>query len=226
MPTERHLLSWVTQDDGCLIFKEAIFFVPLLLPATCRPFGRTQVLRSIIPGMVTMIIQDPIRVLLYRRVIIMTQGDRTMAEIALYSTTQVVTKATNHITTQVITKETDQMLGRKRIPTPGDLGQVNSNTLLVTINTRRVTRGSSSSSSIIVSKAHLPGMTAAIRTRFPTTATDLTKMANRSLLLKLKLYHRDTTVVQHQEQITMRVVKSMKMSRVFVKLSLWLKTVK
>ena len=43
------------------VFTKGIFFVPILPPAMCRPFGRTHALRRMIPGMVTLIVQDPIR---------------------------------------------------------------------------------------------------------------------------------------------------------------------
>ena len=55
----------------------------------CRPFGRTHALRRMIPGMVTLIVQDPIRVHLYRHVVIMIQDDRSMTSQKSRSTVQV-----------------------------------------------------------------------------------------------------------------------------------------
>ena len=133
-----------SSTDRCLflsVFKEVIFFVPTLQLAMCRPFGHTQVPLRIIPGMVTLLINDPIRALLYRHVIIMMQGDQTMTEIALHSTTRAATKEIDHSTTRVVTKATDQPILR---PPLGDLGQVNPSTLAVTTNTRHVTNGISS----------------------------------------------------------------------------------
>ena len=122
------------------VFLEGIFFIPTLQLAMCRPFGHTQVLRRIIPGMVTLLLHDPIRVHLYRHVIIMMQGDRAMTEIALHNTTQVVTKETDNSTTRVVTNATDQVPGL--IPRPsGDLGLVNPSTLAVAITIRHVTTG-------------------------------------------------------------------------------------
>ena len=120
----------------------------------CRPFGRTHALRRMIPGMVTLIVQDPIRVHLYRHVVIMIQDDRSMTEIALHSTTREVTKATNPITIQGVTKVTDPITtraitketGHNQTHTLEDLGRVNLSTLAVAINTRHVTLDSSSSS--------------------------------------------------------------------------------
>ena len=110
----------------------------------CRPFGHTQVPLRIIPGMVTLLIIDPIRALLYRHVIIMMRGDQTMTEVALHSTTREVTKETDHSTTRVVTKAADLVPGLILRPPLGDLGQVNPSTLAVTINTRHVTNGISS----------------------------------------------------------------------------------
>lgn len=135
------------------VFTKGIFFVPTLPPATCRPFGRTHALRRMISGMVTQIVQDPIRVHLYRHVVIMIQDDRSMTAIALHSTTREVTKATNLITIQGVTKVTDpstiraitKETGHNQTRTPEDLGRVNLSTPAVAINTRHVTLGSSSS---------------------------------------------------------------------------------
>ena len=73
-------------------------------------------------------------------------------------------------------------------------------------------------------------MIVAIRTRFRTTATDLTKRSESPSLLKNHLMYRDrranTTVLHLQGKRTVRGVKFTKMSRVLVKLSLWFKTVK
>ena len=107
-----------------------------------------------IPGMVTLIVQDPIRVHLYRHVVIMIQDDRSMTEIALHSTTREVTKATNPITIQGVTKVADpsttraitKETGHNQTHTLEDLGRVNLSTLAVAINTRHVTLDSSSSS--------------------------------------------------------------------------------
>ena len=120
----------------------------------CRPFGRTHALRRMIPGMVTLIVQDPIRVHLYRHVVIMIPDDRSMTEIALHSTTREVTKATNPITMQGVTKVTDPSTtraitkgtGHNQMHTLEDLARVNLSTLAVAINTRHVTLDSSSSS--------------------------------------------------------------------------------
>ena len=138
------------------VFTKGIFFVPTLPPAMCRPFGRTHALRRMIPGMVTLIVQDPIRVHLYRHVVIMIQDDRSMTEIALHSTTREVTKATNPITIQGVTKVTDpsttraitKETGHNQTHTLEDLGRVNLSTLAVAINTRHVTLDSSSSITI------------------------------------------------------------------------------
>lgn len=224
--TELLLLNWAMQGEGCLIFKEAIFFVPTLQPASLRPFGHIQVPRRVIPGMVTLLIQDPIRALLYRHVTIMIRGDRITTEIALHNTTQAVTKETDLNTIQEVTKATVQLPGRRRRPPLGDLGQVNPSTLAVTINTRHVINGINSP---IDSKDHPLGMIVAIRTRFPTTATDLTKMSQPpSLLTDPFMYRnrRNITIFQHRGHITMQGIKPMRMSRVLAKLSLWFKTVK
>ena len=109
-----------------------------------------------IPGMVTLIVQDPIRVHLYRHVVIMIPDDRSMTEIALHSTTREVTKATNPITMQGVTKVTDPSTtraitkgtGHNQMHTLEDLGRVNLSTLTVAINTRHVTLDSSSSITI------------------------------------------------------------------------------
>ena len=89
--------------------------------------------------MVTLIVQDPIRVHLYRHMVIMIQDDRSMTEITLHSTTREVTMVTNHITiegvtkvigpstTRAVTKET----GHNQTRTLEDLGRVNLSTLAV-----------------------------------------------------------------------------------------------
>ena len=70
------------------VFTKGIFFVPTLLLAMCRPLGQTHALRRMIPGMVTLIVQDPIRVHLYRQVVIMIQDDRSMTSQKSRSTVQ------------------------------------------------------------------------------------------------------------------------------------------
>ena len=107
----------------------------------CRPFEHTQVLRRIIPGMVTLLLHDPIRLHLYRHVIIMMQGDRAMTEIALHNTTRVVTKETDNSTTRVATNATDQVPGLIPRPPSMDLGLINPSALAVAINTHHVTNG-------------------------------------------------------------------------------------
>ena len=88
--------------------------------------------------MVTLIVQDSIRVHLYRHMVIMIQDDRSMTEITLHSTTREVTMVTNHITiegvtkvigpstTRAVTKET----GHNQKRTLEDLGRVNLSTPL------------------------------------------------------------------------------------------------
>ena len=71
-------------------------------------------------------------------------------------------------------------------------------------------------------------MIVAIRTRFPITVTDRTKMTVTSSILTPQLrYHVITnTGVKHEVRITVRGVRSMRLSRVLVKLPWLLKTVK
>ena len=71
-------------------------------------------------------------------------------------------------------------------------------------------------------------MIVAIRTHFPITVTDRTKMADIfSFLTPQFKYHRITnTVVKHQGRITVLGVRSLRLSRVLVKLSWFLKTIK
>ena len=71
-------------------------------------------------------------------------------------------------------------------------------------------------------------MIVAIRTQFPITVTDRTKVADIfSFLTPQMRYHRTTnTVVRHQGRITVRGVRSMRLTRILVKLSWFLKTVK
>ena len=71
-------------------------------------------------------------------------------------------------------------------------------------------------------------MIVAIRTRFPITVTDRTKMADTFSFLtpQLRCHRKTNTVVKHQGRITVRGVRSMRLSRVLVKLSWFLKTVK
>ena len=70
-------------------------FVSLHQAASLLPSGHTQAPRRIIPGMVILLIQDPIKVLLYRHVIITIQDETTMTGIMLRATILEVAKATD-----------------------------------------------------------------------------------------------------------------------------------
>ena len=104
-------------------------FVSLHQAASLLPSGHTQAPLRIIPGMVTLFTQDPIRVLLYRHVTITIQDETTMAGTRLRATTQEVTKAT------------DLLCGRIRCPLIGDRGRVSRSSRGVITTTSHVTRG-------------------------------------------------------------------------------------
>ena len=110
------------------VFTAVKSFVSLHQAASLLPSGHTQAPHRIIPGMVTLLTQDPIRVLLYRHVII-TMQDETMTGIRLRATTQEVTKAT------------DPLRGRIRCPLIGDRGRVSPSSRRVITTTSHVTRG-------------------------------------------------------------------------------------
>ena len=76
-----------------------------------------------------LLIQDPIRVLLYRHVIITIQDETTMTGTKLRATIPEVTKAT------------DPLHGRIRCPLIGDRGRVNPSSRGVITTTSHVTRG-------------------------------------------------------------------------------------
>ena len=104
-------------------------FVSLHQAASLLPSGHTQAPRRIIPGMVILLIQDPIRVLLYRHVIITIQDETTMTGIRLRATIPEVTKAT------------DPLRGRIRCLLIGDLDRVSPSSRGVITTTSHVTRG-------------------------------------------------------------------------------------
>ena len=97
--------------------------------ATLLHSGHTQAPRRIIPGMVTLLTQDPIRVLLYRHVIIAIPDETTMTGTRLHAATQEVTKAT------------DLLRGRIHCPLFGDRDRVSPSSRGVITTTSHVTRG-------------------------------------------------------------------------------------
>ena len=111
------------------VFTAVKSFVSLHQAASLLPSGHIQAPHRIIPGMVTLLTQDPIRVLLYRHVIITIQDETTMTGIRLRATTQEVTKAT------------DPLRGRIRCPLIGDRGRISPSSRRVITTTSHVTRG-------------------------------------------------------------------------------------
>ena len=104
-------------------------FVSLHQAATLLPSGHTRAPRRIIPGMVILLTQDPIRVLLYRHVIITIQDETTMTGTRLRAATQEVTTAT------------DLLCGLIHCPLIGDRDRVSPISRGVITTTSHVTRG-------------------------------------------------------------------------------------
>ena len=104
-------------------------FVSLHQEASLLPSGHTQAPSRIIPGMVILLIQDPIRVLLYRHVVITIQDETTMTGIRLRATIPEVTKATV------------PLRGRIRCLLIGDRDRVSPSSRGVITTTSHVTRG-------------------------------------------------------------------------------------
>ena len=111
------------------VFTAVKSFVSLHQAASLLPSGHTQAPHRIIPGMVTLLTQDPIRVLLYRHVTITIQDETTMTETRLRATIPEVTKAT------------DPLRGRIRCPLIGDRGRVIPSSRGVITTTSHVTHG-------------------------------------------------------------------------------------